>query len=279
MEVVMKIIQYQSAVHSVKKENLIQLEKFLDRVAGEQADLIMVGEMFACPYDINNFRAYSEPQGGETFKFLSGLARKHRVYLAAGTVPEIDAEGKVYNTAYVFDRNGELAGKHRKVHLFDIDIPGGQYFKESTILSPGEQVTVFDSEFGKIGLCICFDIRFNEMFRIMTNLGARIILIPAAFNTTTGPIHWQLLLQARALDNQCFVAATSPARNKNASYQAWGHSLVVNPWGKIIGELDELPGHLTSRVDFQEVESVREQLPVVSNLRSDLYEVVYKPPV
>ncbi len=273
----MKIIQYQSEVVTSKEENLKQLADFLENVKGEQADLVMAGEMFACPYDIENFKKYSEPQGGPSFEYLANLAKKNRIYLVAGTVPEIDEQGDVYNTSYVFDRQGNLAAKHRKVHLFDIDIEGGQRFKESAVLSAGDQVTVFDSEFGKIGLCICFDVRFVEMFRIMTDLGARVILIPAAFNTTTGPIHWELLMKARAVDNQCFVVATSPARSEGAHYQTWGHSLVVNPWGKINGELDELPGYLLSNIDFDEVKAVREQIPVVTNLRSDLYEVVHKP--
>ena len=272
----MKIIQYQSEVSASKQDNLNRLAKFMAQTQGEQGDLVMAGEMFTCPYDVNNFREYSEPEGGPSFEFLAALAKKYQVYLAAGTVPEIDDEGNVYNTAYVFDRQGKLVGKHRKVHLFDINIAGGQCFKESAVLSAGNQVTVFDSEFGKIGLCICFDVRFNEIFRIMTDLGAKVILIPAAFNTTTGPLHWQLLMAARAIDNQCFVIATSPARSKKASYQAWGHSLAMSPWGKIIKELDESPGYLVSEIDRDEVGAVREQLPVVDNLRDDLYEVVYK---
>lgn len=190
----MKVIQYQSEVKTLKAENLSQLADFLDRIAKDKPDLVMAGEMFTCPYDIEKFRVYSEPHGGFSFSFLAKLAKKHGIYLVAGSLIELDDQGRIYNTCYVFNRSGAMICKHRKVHLFDIAIQGGQHFQESAVLTPGDQVSVFETEFGKMGLCICYDIRFNEIFRLMSNQGVQAILIPAAFNPTTGPIHWRVLL-------------------------------------------------------------------------------------
>ena len=132
-------------------------------------------------------------------------------------------------------RNGHQIGKHRKMHLFDIDVKGGQYFKESDTLTPGDQVTVFDTEFGKMGLCICYDFRFPELARLMVDEGAQVIIVPAAFNMTTGPLHWELMFRQRAVDNQVYTIGAAPARDLNAGYHSWGHSIAVSPWGEYPG--------------------------------------------
>ena len=170
------------------------------------------------------------------------------IYLAAGSIPEVDEEGRVYNTAYVFDRGGRQIAKHRKMHLFDINVTGGQYFKESDTLTAGDQVTVFDSEFGKMGICICFDM-------------------------TTGPAHWELSFRARALDNQVYVLGAAPARDAHSSYTSWGHSIVVNPWGQVLGQLDEREGCLIQELDLDEVVRIRRDLPLLRSRRLDLYRL------
>ena len=182
--------------------------------------------------------------------------------MIGGSVPERDEEGKIYNTSYVFDRKGELIGKHRKVHLFDIDVPGGQYFKESDVLSPGKEMTVFDTEYGRMGVCICFDIRFPDLFLQMRRAGVRMVFVPAAFNMTTGPAHWQTLFRSRALDQQIFMAGCSPARDETASYIAYGHSIVTDPWGRILRELDEKEGILDIELDLAETDRIRTQIPL-----------------
>ena len=227
----MKIAQLQTHVYPEKQRSLAQVEAYMDKVMPEKPDLVTLGEMFQCPYITQNFPLYAEEEGGDTWQRLSQLAAKHQVYLSAGTVPELDG-GKVYNTAYVFDRQGRQITKHRKVHLFDIDVEGGQSFKESDTLSAGNQVTVFDTEFGKIGICVCFDFRFPELGRLMALKGAKLILVPAAFNMTTGPAHWQIMFRSQALNNQCFVAGTSPARDEASSYVAWGSLSAGIPMGR-----------------------------------------------
>lgn len=269
----MRIAQLQMKVYTEKERNLDELEQNLIKLKGQDIDLVTLGEMFNCPYVTSNFPIYGERSGGETWQRLSALAKKYDVYLSAGSVPELDEEGKVYNTAYVFDRDGKQIAAHRKVHLFDIDVEGGQSFKESDTLTAGDEYTVFDTEFGRMGLCICFDFRFPELARLMVQDGAKIIVVPAAFNMTTGPAHWEIMFRSRALDNQCFVIGTSPARDMEADYHAWGHSLLVSPWGDVIRELDEKEGILISDIDLQRVEAVRKQLPLLSARRLDLYEM------
>ena len=267
----LKIAQMQLTVRADKQDNLRRLSMALDGVMDQRPDLVCLGEMFNCPHDTAMFPVYAEPEGGETWQALSGLAKSWGIYLSAGSVPERDGAGHVYNTAYVFDREGRQIAKHRKMHLFDIDVRGGQRFRESDTLTAGDGVTVFDTEFGKMGLCICFDVRFPELARAMVLAGARLILVPGAFNGTTGPAHWELTFRARALDNQCFYAGTSDALNERAAYKSWGHSILVSPWGEVLGQLDRAEGALVSEIDLAQAEDIRRQLPLLSARRADIY--------
>jgi predicted amidohydrolase len=272
----MILAQCQTEVYPEKEKNLEQAQRYVQQAlqGGERPDAVMFGEMFTCPYAAENFPVYAEKEDGESVQFLSEIARKYGIWLIAGSIPERDDAGKIYNTAFVFDRDGKVAAKHRKMHLFDIDVKGGQQFRESDTLTPGDQVTVFDTEFGKAGLAICFDLRFPELFRLMVQEGAECIFVPAAFNLTTGPMHWELLFRARAVDNQCFIAGTSVARDMNFSYHAYGHSIAVGPWGRVLGVLDEKPGILVTELEAQKIREAREQLPVLSARRTDIYDVV-----
>ena len=268
----MKIAQLQTHVFADKTANMAQLETSIAAVMPENPDLITIGEMFNCPYVTENFPLFAEEEGGHTWQKLSALAAEYGVYLSAGSVPELE-DGHIYNTAYVFDRSGRQIAKHRKMHLFDIDVKGGQSFKESDTLTAGSQVTVFDTEFGKIGLCICFDFRFPELGRLMALAGAKLILVPAAFNMTTGPAHWEIMFRSQALNNQCFLAGTSPARDTEFSYVAWGHSLLVSPWGGVLAEMDETPGSLVTEIDLTDADKTRQELPLLSARRTDVYEL------
>ena len=197
----------------------------------------------------------------------------HRlVLIIGGSLPESE-KGNIYNTCFVYGPDGKLLARHRKVHLFDIDIPGGQYFKESDTLTAGEYITVFDSPYGRFGIGICFDIRFAELARSMALKGANVLFYPGAFNHTTGPAHWELLLRARAVDDQLFVVGTAPANNRDASYHSYGHSMIVDPWGKIVDSLGEEEAILYAEIDFDEAKAIRERLPVMSGLRRDVYPV------
>ncbi|MCD8132778.1 MAG: carbon-nitrogen hydrolase family protein [Clostridiales bacterium] len=268
----MKITSVQSGVRESKEKTLAYIQTLFAGDEFHDTDLVALPEMFQCPYENAQFPSYAEPEGGETWQFCSGLARQNGVYLSAGTIPEA-ADGRIYNTAYVFDRAGRQIAKYRKTHLFDIDIRDGQHFRESDTLTAGDEMVVFDTEFGKMGICICYDLRFPELSRLMTDAGARLILCPAAFNMTTGPMHWELLFRQRAVDNQVFLVGTSPARDEHASYQAWGHSIIVDPWGRVLTEMDETEQVKVTEIDLSVVDEVREQLPLLKHRRSDLYEL------
>lgn len=260
----------------VEQGNDRNIEKACEHVreAGRQgADLVMLPEMFCCPYLSENFAVYAQREGGYNCRALSEAARQAGVYLVAGSMPE-EAEGKIYNTAYVFGREGEKLAKHRKVHLFDIDVEGGQSFKESATLSAGNDVVLFDTEYGRMGLMICFDFRFPEMSRLMALAGAKAIFVPAAFNMTTGPAHWELLFRSRALDNQLYTIGTAPARDLESNYHSYGHSIIASPWGDVLAQLDEKEAVLYRELDLTRVEKVRGELPMLSARRADVYTLM-----
>ncbi|MDR0424335.1 MAG: carbon-nitrogen hydrolase family protein [Clostridiales Family XIII bacterium] len=228
--------------------------------AAAGARVVSLPEIWNCPYSNKYFRDYAEGEGGESVGLMSSLARENGIWLIGGSIPEISG-GDIYNTCYVFSPDGEIIGKHRKIHLFDVDIPGGIRFIESETLSAGNEKTVFDTEFGKIGVAICFDVRFPDLFSSMANDGARLIVLPAAFNMTTGPAHWDIVMRARALDNQVYFAACSPARDLASPYHAYGHSCVVNPWGEFCAKADSRECIVYSEIDYGYLEDVRRQIP------------------
>lgn len=257
-----------------KKENIDKARKMICRAADRGAKIVSLPEMFNCPYNNKNFREYAEVFGnGETINMLSDVAKEKDIYLVGGSIPELDDEGKVYNTSFIFNNKGILVGKHRKIHLFDIDVKNKISFKESEVLTGGKDITIVETEYGKIGVAICYDIRFPELIRIMALKGAKIVFIPAAFNMTTGPAHWETLFKSRALDNQIYVAGISPARNINYSYVAYGNSLVASPWGNITNRLDENEDIIIEEIDLDYIEEVREAIPVFKHRREELYKL------
>ena len=268
-----KIAAIQMSTVADKMENVRTVKTYLEKIKDENPDFVILPEMFCCPYQPENFPIYAEKEGGPVWQQLSGYAKQYGIYLIGGSMPEKDAEGNVYNTSYIFDREGKQIGKHRKVHLFDIDVKGGQTFKESDTLTAGDSDTVFDTEFGKIGVMLCFDIRFPELSRMMVNDGAKVIFVPAAFNMTTGPAHWELSFRTRALDNQIYMVGCAPARDVSAGYISWGHSIVTDPWGRVTGMLDENEGILLAELDMDYEEQVREELPLLKSRRKDMYKL------
>ena len=254
-----------------KKESMETAEKFVREAAANGAQVISLPEMWNCPYSNDYFREYAEPADGQTVEFLSKLAAELGVYLIGGSIPELDGD-RVYNTSFSFDRKGTVIGRHRKVHLFDIDVKGGIRFMESDTLTAGEEMTVLDTEFCKIGVAICYDVRFPEWFRKMALAGAQLIILPAAFNMTTGPAHWDLTMRARALDNQVYFAANSPARDENGLYVAYGNSCIVNPWGEFTAHADEKETIVYGDIDLDYIKAVRQQLPLLKHRREELYQ-------
>lgn len=253
-----------------KNESMANAEAHVKEAAAEGAEIISLPEMWNCPYSNDYFAQYAEREDGKTVEFLSRLAAYLGVYLIGGSIPEEDG-GRIYNTSFSFDRRGNIIGKHRKVHLFDIDVKDGIRFMESETLTAGEEMTVIDTEFCKVGVAICYDVRFPEWFRKMALAGAKLIVLPAAFNMTTGPAHWDLTMRARALDNQVYFVANSPARDETGPYVAYGGSCIASPWGDFIAHGDEKEQIIYGDIDLDYEMSVREQLPLLKHRRPELY--------
>jgi len=257
--------------------------------------LLMLPEIWNAPYAAARFAAYAEPipdrgadltEGpSESLAMVARLARRHGVSVIAGSIPERGANGRLYNTATVIDPQGRLLAKHRKVHLFDVNVPGGICFRESDSLTGGSDLTVVAGNGDPLatgleqpptlGLLICYDIRFPELSLLLQQRhGATLLACPAAFNTTTGPRHWHLVMRARALDTQCFLLACSSARPSDPErYPSYGHSLVVDPGGGVIAEAGVGEQVLHAELDLAEVNRARQSIPTGMQRRRDLYRL------
>lgn len=264
-----------------KAYNLNRAATFVERAMREQPDtkLVVLPECFNSPYAVDKFKEYSEVISSEStsVKFLSDLARKFQITLVGGSIPELEPEtNNVYNTCVIFDEQGNIIGKHRKVHLFDIDIPNGITFKESVTLSGGTQATTVTAPMGKFGVGICYDMRFPELAMLSARQDSFAMIYPSAFNTVTGPMHWHLLARSRSIDNEIYTLLCSPARNLNSSYHAYGHSLVVNPRGEIIAEAGEGEEIIYADLDPKFIEQVRQAIPITFQRRFDVYPDISK---
>lgn len=300
-----RVALLQFSVSDDKPQNHITARDFVRRAVSSGAELVVLPEIWNGPYATAAFPEYAEnlPDVGETFegnakwgetcpsaKVLSDLAKEFGIWIVGGSVSErVISSGdpkkeNIFNTCLCMNPQGHVVAKHRKVHLFDIDVPGKITFKESDTLSPGGSLTSFDAgpRLGMIGIGICYDIRFPELSQCLVNRGCKILIFPGAFNLTTGPAHWELLQRARAIDNQCYVLAASPARTmpppegakkKYPHYTAWGHSTVVNPWGEVIATTDEKEGIIIVDLDMERVNEVRSSIPTSSQKREDLYNL------
>ena len=273
---IIKIALCQMNVVDNKRENISKATSMINEAAGHDSDFIVLPEMFNCPYSNDKFIEYAEEEkSSPTLDAISRLAGEHETYILAGSIPEKE-NSEIYNTSYLFDRAGEIIAKHRKMHLFDVDVEGGIYFKESDTLTPGNQFTLADTDFGKIAIGICYDVRFPQLAQICVNKGAEILFYPGAFNMTTGPAHWELLFRSRALDNQVFSIGVAPALNEDASYHSYGHSIAVSPWGEVICQLGQKEELKIAEINLDEIKKVRNEIPVLKNKRSDLYEIIEK---
>ncbi|KAF7295242.1 CN hydrolase domain-containing protein [Mycena indigotica] len=265
--------------------------------------IVLPVECFNSPYGHVHFPVYAEKIGfidgkrydvanteSESVKMLSRAAKLTETWLIGGTIPESDGDN-LYNTCTVFNPQGDLVATYRKIHLFDIDIPGKITFKASNNnSSPGTTINSFDTEFARIGLGICYDVRFPELAMISARKGTRavtpsssnifsgchVLIYPGAFNTTTGPLHWEVLQRSRAVDNQVFFAMCSPARDLTANYHAWGHSMVVDPMASVLVEAAEGEEIVFADIDPSVMESARAGIPVTKQRRFDVYPDVSK---
>jgi len=256
----------------VKKNNLERAGELVQMAARKGAQVVVLPEMFACPYDLRSFLSEAESlPDGTTVRALSAFSRQNGIWLVGGSFPETSAE-RIYNTSPVFSPQGKLVAFHRKVHLFDVAFRELRV-RESAVFTAGEHCTLVDTPWGKIGVMVCYDIRFPEFSRLYAVRGARLVFVPAAFNEVTGPLHWEMLFRCRALDNQVFMIASSPAPCPGANYQAWGQSMIADPMGKVLGMLDREEGILVRELDVTGTEHARAVLPLLLHRRKDIYSL------
>ena len=253
------------------RQTMDKAARMVREAAANGAQAVVLPEMFNCPYSREYFLRFG-PLGHEAaLEEMSGWAKESGVLLVGGSVPEL-ADDRLYNTCFIFDETGRQIARHRKVHLFDVDLPGMR-FCESDTFAPGREITTFETRWGTMGAAICFDLRFPELFRAMAKRGAQIVFLPAQFNRTTGPAHWELSLRARAVDNEFFVVGASAARYEGFAYESWGHSLLADPFGGVLASCGDEETILYAEADLGRIGEVRRQLPTFLHLREELYEV------
>ena len=260
----MKIALIQMKVLSKQREQNIKhgLELLEQVQAG--VEVAVLPEVWTTGYSLGKLSEQAETLTGELVMQLSTLARRKNMYIVAGSIA-MNMAGKYFNTTLVFDNKGDIIGRYNKIHLFSL-------FAEEKIFAPGQERTVVDIAGVKSGLAICYDIRFPELARLMTLAGADVMIFPAVFSVSTGPDHWELLMRGRAVDNQVFVVGAAPANTAESACQAYGHSMVTDPWGKIIGSAGTEEEILIVELDLNRMYTVREQLPLLRHRRADVYE-------
>ncbi|KAI9761290.1 MAG: hypothetical protein M4579_001080 [Chaenotheca gracillima] len=276
-----KLALVQLATGPDKSVNLSRARSKVLEASRSGASLIVLPECFNSPYGTQYFSSYAEtllpspptPTQSPTYHALADLARESSAYIIGGSIPEYSPTTKKHhNTSLTFSPTGELLATHRKVHMFDIDIPGKIRFKESEVLSPGNKVTIVDlPPYGKVGIAICYDIRFPELAMIAARKGCFLLVYPGAFNLTTGALHWSLQARARAMDNQVYVALCSPARDMEASYNAWGHSMAVDPNAHVLAEAAEGEEIVYADLEAGKIEETRKGVPIYTQRRFDVY--------
>jgi predicted amidohydrolase len=244
--------------------NLARAEHWIARAAADGAELVALPENF--PYlrdEAPGPHPAAQTLSGPVARFLAEQARRHRIVLAGGTLPEaIAGDDRVHNTSLVHERDGRLVAVYRKIHLFDVNLHGAVH-EESRGVAPGKETVVADTSVGRLGLSICYDLRFPELYRALSGAGARILLVPSAFTVPTGRDHWEVLLRARAIENQCFVLAAAQFGQHTPRRQTYGRSLVVDPWGTPLAQVPDGEGYAVCDLDFQAQDRIRERLPAL----------------
>lgn len=252
-----------------KEANRATAERLLREAAAKGTKLAALPELFNCLGPLEKMIAQAEPLPGPTSDWLSALANELEITLCAGSITEKSFQpGKGYNTSLIFGPDGALLGQYRKMHLFDVVIPGGANNTESDYMTPGEKVVLTNPPDARLGHATCYDLRFPELFRALARGGADVLVVPAAFLYVTGRDHWEILLRARAIENQAFVIAANQFGEHAPGLRSWGHSLIVDPWGEILAEASgETEEVILATLQPSRLQSVREKLPALKHRR------------
>ena len=215
-------------------------------------------------------RKVMEPLDGALFRRYRSIAQEHALWLCFGGFQEKADEAHNHNAHVVVDDQGVIRSVYRKLHLFDVQL-GAHTYKESACVAPGKEIVVADAPVGKLGLSICYDLRFPELYLALAKRGAQVLLVPAAFTLTTGKEHWEALLRARAIETQCYVAAAAQTGHHNEKRDTFGHAMIVDPWGTVVAQCRDGTGIAVAEVDLAFIESVRARIPVWQHRRPDVY--------
>lgn len=253
--------------------NLALADELLGAAAADGCGLAVLPENFAlmAARARDKAKVAEAPGEGPIQAFLSAAARRHALWIVGGSLPLISpgmAAERVYGACPVYDADGEQQAIYRKIHLFDVDLPDQQEsYRESRSMYPGEDVVCVDTPLGRLGLTICYDVRFPELYRRLVADGANLFTVPAAFTTTTGAAHWHTLLRARAIENLAYVIAPGQYGEHPDRRSTYGHSLIVDPWGRVLAEADDGNGHVAAEIDPQLPARLRDEFPALKNRR------------
>jgi len=249
--------------------NLRAAGSLLAEAAAAGAELVALPENFAYLRREGLPIPCAQGLDGEIVGFLRDAARRHGLWLLGGSFPEVADEGRVFNTSLLLSPEGAIEAAYRKIHLFDVDLrpQGGSEFRESARIAPGQEVVVAKTPFGGLGLSICYDLRFPELYRAQSERGVRLLAVPAAFAVETGRDHWEVLLRARAIENQVYLIAPDQFGKSAKSFETHGHSMIVDPWGKILAELPDGAGVITAEIDLEYLVKIRAELPSLKHRR------------
>ena len=255
-----------------KAANLETAERLVAQAAATGADIVVLPEKWNAIGDAAVYHATAEPlDGGESVAAMSGWARTHGITLVGGSIAERrDGREKLSNTSIVFDSDGEIVATYRKIHLFDVEV-GGVVYRESEAEEPGGEAVLAEAEDWKLGLSVCYDVRFPELYRILALEGAHIVTVPAHFTTPTGKDHWQVLLRARAIENQLYVVAAAQVGETLPGKPAYGRSLIVDPWGLVLAQAPDEQTVISAELDRDHLEEIRAKLPSLANRQANAY--------
>jgi len=251
--------------------NLLEADKLIGEAAKAGAKLVALPENFALmgEHELDKIKAKEVDGTGPIQNFLSSVAKKYGVWVVGGTIPIAgDADNKVRATCLIYDDQGARVARYDKVHLFDVSVPGTQeIYRESDSIEPGDTPLVIDTPFGKLGVAVCYDLRFPEFFRSMGKQGMEILVIPSAFTAETGAAHWELLLRARAVENLCYVIAPNQGGFHLNGRKTYGHSMIIDPWGVVLDCYKTGGGFVSAEIDLERLEKVRSAFPVLNHRR------------
>ncbi|HWO41222.1 MAG TPA: carbon-nitrogen hydrolase family protein [Candidatus Eisenbacteria bacterium] len=261
-----RVAAIQMLASNDKGANIDEASRWIRKAAAGGAQFVALPEVFNWRGAKTTERESAEMIPGPTSEALATLARELRIYLLGGSILEaIPGSNKAYNTSLLFDPQGSLIGRYRKIHLFDVELANGISAKESDTRAPGGDVVVAQTEMCAIGLTICYDLRFPELYRALAQQGAQMVSVPSAFTAYTGKAHWEILLRARAIENQLYVIAPDQFGRNPHSFETHGHSMIIDPWGNVLSELADGPGVISAEIDLERLASVRAELPALAH--------------